>query len=288
MHLRRKDIIYILIITLCISCVLLYATRQRKVEGFSDGTLYIPKIIWSYWNDPQIPPKVERILKNRERVLSTWEQRVLNQETVYDYIPQGEFPQGYDTLTHQAKSDWIRLYLLNVYGGCWMDASIIVNTSEGVERMYTESVESRSDLSGFYLSSHTLHSVKESYIESWFIMAPPKSRVVSLWYEEFTQAVTIGFLPYKKKVFSEIDVSNIYSRTDEDTYLTVHSSLQYVLQVRLLTKPKIIIYDAADTMFKPHIDCKWDTECTVRFIRETPKEKQPTYVKLRSQERNAL
>ena len=107
--------------------------------------------------------------------------------------------------------------------------------------MYTESVRSSSELSGFYLSSHTLNSVKESYIESWFIMAPPNSRVLSLWYEEFTEAVTGGFLPYKKKVFSAINVSNIYSPTDEDTYLTIHSSLQYVLQVRIPSKPKLII-----------------------------------------------
>lgn len=285
MKLRHKTL-YILIVALCIVCLLLYLSQQRQVEGFSSTP--IPRIIWSYWNESQIPPKVERILKERERVLSTWEQRVLNEHSVYHYIPRDRFPKGYDTLSHQAKSDWIRLYLLKVYGGCWMDASIIVNSSEGVERMYTESVRDGSELSGFYLSSHTLNSVKESYIESWFIMAPPSSRVVSLWYEEFTEAVRGGFLPYKKKVFSAIDVSNIYSRTDEDTYLTIHSSLQYVLQVLIPSKPKLIIYDAADTMFKPHVDCKWNPECTVRFIRETPKEKQPTYIKLRSQERNAL
>lgn len=285
MQLRHKTL-YILIVALCIVCLLLYLSKKRQVEGFSSTP--IPKIIWSYWNDANIPPKVEQILRNRGEVLSTWEQRVLNEDSVYHYIPRGKFPKGYSALTHQAKSDWIRLYLLKVYGGCWMDASIIVNSSQGVEHMYTESVRSSSELSGFYLSSHTLNSVKESYIESWFIMAPPNSRVVSLWYEEFTEAVTGGFLPYKKKVFSKINVSNIYSPKDEDTYLTIHSSLQYVLQVRIPSTPKIIIYDAADTMFKPHIDCKWNSECTVRFIRETPKEKQPTYIKLRSQERNAL
>ena len=137
MKLRHKTL-YILIVALCIVCLLLYLSKKRQVEGFSSTP--IPKIIWSYWNDANIPPKVEQILRNRGEVLSTWEQRVLNEQSVYHYIPRGRFPKGYSGLTHQAKSDWIRLYLLKVYGGCWMDASIIVNSSEGVEHMYTESI----------------------------------------------------------------------------------------------------------------------------------------------------
>lgn len=286
MRLGRKPTIYILIVTLCILCGLLYVLRGEELsEGFSES---IPKIVWSYWNDPEIPPKIKKILDDREEILSTWEHRVLNEETVYNYIPRDSFPEGYDSLSQAAKSDWIRLYLLKWYGGCWMDASIIINTDVGVESMFKGSMQAASELTGFYLSSHTMNSVKETYIESWFIMAPAGSRLISLWYEEFTEAVTGGFLPYKKKVFSKIDVSNIYPRSDENTYLTIHASLQYVLQVRMSSKPKILIFDAADTMFKPHIDCKWDTECTIRFIRETPKEKQPTFIKLRSNERIEL
>jgi hypothetical protein len=261
--------------------------KQKAVEGFSDGQ-YIPRIIWSYWNDPEIPPKVEKILREREALLSTWEHRVLNEKTVYNYIPRDSFPDGYDKLSHQHKADWIRLYILKDHGGCWMDSSIIVNSPNELERLYRESLQKKSEFTGFYLSTHTMKSVKESYIENWFIMAPPNSQVIRLWHEEYTDAVQIGFINYKKKVYSAIDVSNIYPKDDNYTYLTQHVALQYVLQVRLTSKPNILIFDAADTMFKPHIDCKWEEECVIRFIKNTPKEKQPSYIKLRSNERNHL
>jgi hypothetical protein len=133
-----------------------------------------------------------------------------------------------------------------------------------------------------------MKSIKESYIENWFIMAPPNSRLINLWYEEYTDAVRIGFMNYKKKVYASIDVSNIYSKYKDDVYLTQHVALQYVLQVRLSSKPNIIIYDAADTMFKPHVKCKWDVPCVIKYIKNTPKKIQPDYIKLRSNERNEL
>lgn len=275
--------IYIVIALLCIGLV--YGLRRKKTtEGFS---YQLPRVVWSYWNDPQIPPKLRRILKEREYVLSTWDHRVLNEESVYDYIPRDSFPEGYDSLIHQHKADWIRLYILKNYGGCWMDSSIIVNSDYDLERLYEESLLRESEFTGFYLEANTLNSVKDTYIENWFIMAPARSRVISLWYEEFTEAVTIGFLLYKKKVSAAINVSNLYGAED-DVYLTQHAALQYVLQNRLPAKPNIFIVDASDTMFKPHIDCKWDSSCVVKYIRETPKDKQPPYIKLRGNERSEL
>jgi len=292
---RRQRSIYILIASLCILLLLLVYLKSSPVEGFSDSADIpdmpdmpdIPKIIWAYWHDAQIPPKLKRILDERREVLSTWEHRLLDETTVYDYIPRDEFPQGYDELGHAHKADWIRLYILKVYGGCWMDSSIIVNSGDELERIYKESVDSSSEFTGFYLSSHTLNSVKETYIENWFILAPPSSRLISLWYEEYTEAVKIGFLAYKQKVVSKINVSNIYGE-DDNVYLTQHVALQYVLRHRLTTRPKIIINDASDTMFKPHVDCGWNPECVIEYLKDTPKANQPPYIKLRSNERNAL
>jgi hypothetical protein len=151
------------------------------------------------------------MLDDRKTVLSTWDHRVLDEETVYNYIPKDNFPKKYDKLSHQHKADWIRLYILKIYGGCWMDASIIVNTDEELERLYSESIQAKSEFTGFYLASHTLNSVKETYIENWFILAPVQSPLIHMWLEEYTEAVEGGFLAYKKKVFSVLDVSNIYA-----------------------------------------------------------------------------
>jgi hypothetical protein len=279
--------VYILIASLCILLLLLVKLRKKPIEGFAEYTL--PKIIWSYWHDANIPPKIKTMLDDRKTVLSTWDHRVLNEETVYKYIPKDEFPKKYETLSHQHKADWIRLYILKIYGGCWMDASIIVNTDEELERLYSKSIQEKSEFTGFYLASHTLNSVKETYIENWFILAPVQSRVIELWLEEYTEAVEGGFLAYKKKVFSVVDVSNIYAKDDDNSlYLTQHAALQYILRHRLTQKPSILLFDASDTMFKPHIDCNWDVNCVIEYLKTTPKDAQPPYIKLRGGDRISL
>lgn len=274
-RMRRRNTIYILIALLCILFLVLFVLKIKSphntTEGFGNN-YSIPRIIWSYWHDPQIPPKVKKILDERREVLSRWEHRVLNETTVYDYIPRHEFPKGYYELSHQAKSDWIRLYLLKVYGGCWMDASIIVNRSNEIEELYEESVLVKSQLSGYSIGN-------SSYIESFFLIAPVNSSIVNPWFDEFTSAVEIGFVPYKKKVVSKIDVSNCFSGED-DTYLMVYAALQYTLRIILPEEPPMVLKHRDKSMLKYLVECNHDSKCIVEKIRNTPKDQQPANIKL--------
>jgi hypothetical protein len=267
-----KTYIYILLIVACICIGLALARMYRKtVEPFTQYSL--PRIIWTYWHDPRIPPKIEKIMREREAVLSTWEHRLLNEETVYDYIPRDAFPEGYSKLGHQHKADWIRLYLLKTYAGCWMDASIIVNRTDEIEEIYEESVSIQSELSA-YSDSGT-----SNYIETFLLMAPAESKVIELWFTEYTSAIESGFLPYKKKVTSKIDVSNCFAG-DDDVYLTTSAALQYTLRVHLYTKPRMVLKDRYKTMYKYLAECKHDSKCVIAKIKNTPKDEQPPNIKL--------
>jgi len=279
---------YLYICIFILICIGLSISWSAK-EGFTNYTL--PRTIWSYWHDPNIPSSLRKILSERQAVLSTWEHRVLNEVTVYDYIAREEFPHKYNDLGHQHKADWIRLYLLKRYGGCWMDASILVNSPKDLEALYSESIATKAEFTGFYFSTQLLNGQNESYIENWFMLAPLHSPLISLWLDEYTEAIDIGFLTYKKRVTSVIDISNIYG-TGEDNennvYLTQHACLQYILRHKLTRKPTLVLKDAADTMFKPLVQCKWNSDCVIEYLNNTPIEEQPSYIKLRSQERSAL
>ena len=225
---RARKGIYILIISLCILLLLLALLQRQKLnEGFSTYT--IPRIIWSYWHDPHIPAKVKRILDERRDVLSTWEHRVLNEKTVYDYIPQDEFPKGYEVLGHQHKSDWIRLYLLKTYGGCWMDASIIVNRSDELEDLYKRSLSEKSELTAFYHTDRLLNNNPRSFIENFFFLAPFDSSLLARWYDEYTLAIEIGLVAYKQRGFSKVDLTNVYQKDNDDVYFSAYACLEYVL-----------------------------------------------------------
>lgn len=267
---RTNTYIYILLIVACIFIGIGFLYR-RTVEPFI--TYSLPRIIWTYWHDPQIPPKIEKIMRERETVLSSWEHRLLNDETVYDYIPRDAFPEGYSELGHQHKADWIRLYLLKTYAGCWMDASIIVNRSDEIEEMYEESISIRSELSAYSDSGDS------TYIETFLIMAPAESKVIEIWFNEYTSAIIAGFIPYKKKVTSKIDVSNCFAG-DDDTYLTTSAALQYTLRVHLYTKPSMVLKDRYKTMYKYLAECNHDSKCVIDKVKNTPIDQQPPNIKL--------
>jgi hypothetical protein len=198
---------------------------------------------------------------------------MLNETTVYDYIPKEEFPAGYDSLIHQHKADWIRLRLLKQYGGCWMDASIMVNRSDEIEDMYTMSVKNQSELTAYSTGTN-------DYIENFFLMAPLDSTIIRVWFDEFTEAIETGFLAYKKKVFSKVDVSYLYAKDNDDVYLTQHASLQYVLRSKLSYTPKLYMKNVWDSMYKYQGQCNHDSKCVVEKIKTVPKSLQPANIKL--------
>eukprot|EP00959_Pyramimonas_sp_CCMP1952_P196646 4111784-Pyramimonas_sp.AAC.1 len=59
-----------------------------------------------------------------------WDVRVLELNTVHEYLSEAELPNRFSEMTsHQAASDAVRLGVLCRYGGVYMDVSIIMMSS---------------------------------------------------------------------------------------------------------------------------------------------------------------
>jgi len=218
----------------------------------------LPKIIWSYWHDDNIPVFVNQVLKHRASVLAGWEINVLNDKTIKNYI--SELPPNFDDLYQSHKSDWLRFALLEKYGGCWLDATIIVNSLSKFNKTYNESVDRKSELTGFYTPMALENNDPTTFIESWFLMAPRGSRVIKEIYKEFTTAVTIGLPEYRLKVLKEFKINNnIFKSEGEDVYLSVYAAIQVALNLRLKRKMNMILHNSFHTMYKLHYDC-WNDE----------------------------
>lgn len=97
----------------------------------------VPKVIWSYWeNVHQVDANLtqqaimhaflELCQKSWRTLNPGWEIRVLDQDTVWQYISKADLPAGFDNLKVQHRSDAIRLALLVEYGGVWMDATLLL------------------------------------------------------------------------------------------------------------------------------------------------------------------
>jgi hypothetical protein len=207
-----------------------------------------PKIVWSFWHS-EPPESVASIIESNKNVLTNWDVRFLKHTNVLIPLPKN--------LAIQHQSDYLRLLLLSMYGGCWMDASIRVNDQSKIDEMYYRMISENADMVGFSLGQPQL-----SYVENWFIMAPKGSPLIKEWLDEYKKAVEMGFQRYKNHLFKEgVSISErIYRQNDSNVYLTQHACLQKVLQ-KSNEKFKIILYNSEDSMFKIHVQCDWDVNC---------------------------
>jgi hypothetical protein len=141
-------------------------------------------------------------------------------------------------------------------------------------------VTERSEFTGFYTPLGLKENDPTSFIESWFIMAPERSRVIKAWFEEFDKACRIGFEAYRAGAMKGQRFSSHIYGDGGDTYLTVYACAQVAIQRRLKRRVNIILNNSYQTMYKLHYDCwdfgsrDYDSFCIVRKI-----ENEREYVK---------
>jgi len=224
------------------------------------------------------------INRNKKFRDNNWKVIVLNNTNISKYININEYPLNYNKLIVQHKADWIRLKVLQKYGGLWMDASIIINDINKLEEMYQNSLQNKSDLTGFYLKASIMNNDPTTYIENWFIMAPIDSIVIKEWLREFEYAINIGFDKYRNNI-----INTGYKNPailDYGTYLTQHLCLQITLQNMYKTNsPNLLLYNAEDTMYKLHTNCNWNESCITDNLINDSNTKNIPYIKLRGPDR---
>jgi hypothetical protein len=231
-----------------------------------------------------MPSLVSDIIKNRKIILSKYYHILLTEDNIYKFIKKNDIPSNFNILIPAHKADWIRLYLLNKYGGIWIDASIIINNSFVFEQMFIDSNDKHAQLTAFYFGNDPY-----AYIENWFIIAPKNSYIIKKWLDEFEYAINISFKNYKDNIINiGIIVSQIYVYGPEDTYLTMHAALQRLIQGNEIDKSDILLYNACDTMFNIHCKCNWNDECIKMKLNNPNEIKNIPFIKLRSNDRNLI
>lgn len=242
----------------------------------------VPTQIWCYWNS-DIPMSVQKILAKNKQLLKGWNYTVLTDQTLSEFLDVSQFPAEVSKLSAPHKADYIRLALLKQYGGCWLDASIVIHSPGALESIRQVSQRSHSALTAF-----SLGEPQYTYIENWFLMAPKDSPVIKRWFQEYEKAVRMGFKEYKKEVFEKGFHINerIYKRDDGNVYLTQHACLQVVRQTMDQFPVSVLLYKAEDSMFKLHEECKWNADCIKEKMKKDPTVQEIPFIKLRGNDRD--
>lgn len=283
----------VLVIVMVMFMVVMFSKSQSQSKSKSKTSAYfMPKTIWIYWDNDELPKLIDLIKENNATKLQGWEIIYLNESNIDNYISKDVYPKKFNTLSIQHKADWIRLYLLKKYGGTWLDASIIINDNKALDKLYNDSIKIQSQFTGFNFKNYESGSFSNNgvplYVENWFIMVPINSVVIDLWIIQYERAIQMGFQNYRKLLYDEkIDTSKIYPKSN-GVYLTQHACLQYVFQKQLdFSSVPMIILPAENDMLKIRFECKLNDQCTMNTIKNTGDEaRKLPYIKLVKGERN--
>jgi len=147
--------------------------------------------IWLYWeNKPGkiIPPYIELCYETiRHHCSEDFEVILTTPDTIRDYIPDaGKFEQIRNP-NPAIRAAYIRVALLEKYGGIWMDSDIIVLKSFAPMKELIES-------NGF-VCFHK-NSAGDNHIPNWMLMSMPGSKIITEYKRRMDHAIS------KRKTFA--------------------------------------------------------------------------------------
>ena len=147
---------------------------------------YVPKKIWTYWDNPDTIPKMVQKCMARWVKWNPHDHIVLLTRKNY---------KGYVTIPPEISGhpifqdpvdivDLIRIWTLAEHGGIWMDSTTILNAP--LSWVFPWYCPQNKEYSGFYMESYTTIS-RYPVIENGFMACIKGSPFVKLWRDELSQ-----------------------------------------------------------------------------------------------------
>jgi len=178
----------------------------------------IPKIIFTYWHDKNIPSFLKLCFKNWEKYNPDFEIRIFNKESIMKLmnIKNQNLINKINSHIVQSQSDFFRLYLLYNFGGVWIDASIILLGSLNKDIDFNSN-----EIYGFGREPNNL------LMENCFLAAPKNHPFIKLWFFEFTRAIKMETYIYKNYFMDKI--KNILNKTKSKELKIIIKNFYYPL-----------------------------------------------------------
>lgn len=251
-------------------------------------TRKIPPIIWTFWHSDEAPPLVRLCQRRWAHFNPDYQIRVLTFSNVETFVPKVLLSQEcfQDSLTRV--SDLVRLWVLSVYGGVWLDASILLGeplASPGFlgASMATESTT----FIGFYIQS--MMSKERDWscpvVENWCFACVPRCPFVTRWREEFCLMPRYGSAEaYVQALQTWVDIQAI----NNPVYLACHVAAQAVLQREPDLLANMVLLSAEAGPFRYLAESRWRSLSGLVRLCSNPEAYLRPMAKLRSCEREAL
>lgn len=247
----------------------------------------LPKIIWSYWNDKELPDLIKMCIKSWKYHNPDWTINILTDDNLKDFLPELNLNdyKFIDSVTR--KSDLIRIFTLCKYGGVWCDASIIFKSN--LNWLLDIFSDKQKEFFSFHIGA--FNSISDyPVIENWFFACLPNSKFINLWKNAFLKINKYDSLD---EYLNDMKNTTDFQKIDAPNYLAMHIAAQYVLQ-NLFTideiKLKLSFLKAEDGPFLYLSHNNWDSTLAILDICKNLKTKYNNIniIKLRGIERNTI
>ena len=226
----------------------------------------IPKTIYTYWNKtPSL--LVQKCIQTFNKFDPDITVTVLDENQTYVQ----EKPIGFDSLSPQHQSDWLRLSLISERGGIWLDSTIIVLKSH---RHWID------------MNSNKVHGFKVPFdcniMENWAFAAPPAHPLIVSWREEFRQCIEVGFNCYIKRYRQHLKCLSGHL-----PYLSCHAALVVTLFKNKYLRKNVVLRRSIGPR-GPLGYFRWPVISYFLFMMSRKCEQASPFLKLRGKERKTL
>jgi hypothetical protein len=249
-----------------------YFKREKENKNY-----IIPKKIYTYWNTIDRPKIVDICIDSWRKYNPEYEIIIFNDESIEN--ENLEYPQYYDDLIPAHKSDWIRVSLIEKYGGIWFDASILCTNHISSWVNHNEN-----KLFGFLVPDYA------NIMENWAFAAPKNYPFISKWRNEFKNAIEMGLSTYKQVIGQSLDMFN------KEEWNKIYNGMPYLTQhaAWLRTRQKhpdydVKLYKSSEGPFHYLYSQNWNSYIALTYVLDgTYDYKKVPFLKLTRKEREAI
>lgn len=225
----------------------------------------VPKIIWIFWYDDQIPELVQLCVDRIKKLHSNYKVNILNRNNVSEYIDIN-INFLVEKMPVANLSDLIRLKLLKKYGGVWLDASIILE--KNINEFFLDE-NNKFDIVAYYNKSQSI-GCNIPVVESWLLAAPKESDFINRWLFYFQPIETVGNLEFFQQMREHKNFHELSKGLGDPSYLLVYMAAKLALN-DLKNECNIFLHCCDNSAFSIQILSEWRTrKCVTNFyIKET-------------------